>query len=510
MAVSFGAGSSGYVTGATSLTISHTVGSGSDRLLVVQAVCVNSTDYLASATVTYGGSSLGSPVVTPFAGSSNNFLYTWVLVAPPVGTANVVITLSSSAYISASVSSYFGVHQSSPVSATNKSGSGYTSSPKSTAITTPTDGVAVDFLSYRKTGESLTPGAGQTAITAKIDDGAFTSAQGSYKADAAAMAWSFNDYSSSAAIAHCVVALAPASGGGGGDTTAPTLTSPSGAGGALTCSGSVTTDEGNGTLYAVVTASDTAPSKAQVKAGQDHTGAAALRTHSQAISSSGSKSVPGGSVTAGTRYFHFMHEDAAANQSAVVSSASFTVTASAPTINTQPSNQTVTAPATATFTVSATASAGTLSYQWQREPAAGGGFSNISGETSASYTTGVTTVSGGSHNNGDKYRVNVTDSNGSTTSSSATLTVNASGSVSLTSSALRDNTGTLHLSASFEAFVLNVTTGALVVKKTGLTSHASTGVVSFTDASLVSGTQYRVIWRRTDTGAQGVEILTAA
>lgn len=509
MAVSFDAGSSGYVTGATSLTISHTVGSGSDRLLVVQAVCVNSTNYLASATVTYGGSSLGSPVVTPFGGAVNNYLYTWVLAAPPVGTANVVITPSSSAYISASVSSYFGVDQSNPVSATNKSGSGYTSSPKSTAITTPTDGVAVDFLSYRKTGESLTPGAGQTAITAKIDDGAFTSAQGSYKANAAAMAWSFNDYGSSATIAHCVVALAPASGGGGGDTTAPTLTSPSGAGGALTCSGSVTTDEGNGTLYAVVTASDTAPSKAQVKAGQDHTGAAALRTHSQAISSSGSKSVPGGSVTAGTRYFHFMHEDAAANQSAVVTSSSFSVTSSGPTINTQPSNQTVTTPATATFSVSATASGGSLSYQWQRQPS-GGSFSDISGATSSSYTTGATSVSGGSHNNGDAYRCVVTDSNGSTTSSSATLTVNASGSVSLTSSALRDNTGTLHLSASFEAFVLNVTTGALVVKKTGLTSHASTGVVSFTDASLVSGTQYRVIWRRTDTGAQGVEILTAA
>jgi hypothetical protein len=293
------------------------------------------------------------------------------------------------------------------------------------------------------------------------------------------------------------------------DTTPPTLTSPTGTGGVLTCSGSVSTDEDNGTLYAVVTASSTAPTAAQVKAGQDHTGSAALRVVSQAVSATGTQTIASGSVTAGTRYWHYMHEDAAGNQSAVVSSASFTVTAAGPTINTHPSNQTVTAPAAATFSVSATASGGSLTYQWQRQPSGGGGYSNISGATSASYTTGATSVTGGSHNNGDTYRCIVTDSNGSATSNAATLTVNAAP-ASLTSSPLKDNTGTLHLGAPFEAFVLNATTGALVVRKTGLTSNGSTGVVTFTDAALAAGTQYRVVWRRTDNGAQGVELLTAA
>lgn len=297
-----------------------------------------------------------------------------------------------------------------------------------------------------------------------------------------------------------------------GDTTAPTLTSPTGTGGTLTCSGSVSTNEANGTLYAVVTASSTAPSAAQVKAGQDHTGAAALRVVSQAVSATGTQTIGSGSATAGTRYWHFMHEDAAANQSTVVSSASFVVSSAGPTINTQPSNQTATAPATATFTVAATTSGGSLTYQWQHQPAGGGGYSNVSGgsgATSASYTTGATTVSGGGHNNGDTYRCIVTDSNGSATSNAATLTVNAA-LAGLTSSPLKDNTGTLHLNAPFEAFVLNATTGALVVRKTGQTSHASTGVVTFTDAALSAATQYRVVWRRTDTGAQGVELLTAA
>lgn len=118
-----------------------------------------------------------------------------------------------------------------------------------------------------------------------------------------------------------------------GDTTAPTLISPVGTGGAMVCSGSVSTNESGGTLYVVATASATAPTKAQVKAGQDHIGAAALRVVSQAVAVSGTQTVASGTVTAGTRYLHFMHEDAAANQSNVVSSASFAVS-SLPTITT--------------------------------------------------------------------------------------------------------------------------------------------------------------------------------
>lgn len=147
----------------------------------------------------------------------------------------------------------------------------------------------------------------------------------------------------------------------GGDTTAPTLTSPVGTGGTGTCSGSVSTNEANGTLYCVATASATAPSAAQVKAGQDHTGAAALRVVSQAVSTTGAQTVASGACSAGTRYLHFMHEDAAANQSAVASSASFTVTAAdttAPTL-TSPTGA-ATGKNTATGTVSTDEGNGTL------------------------------------------------------------------------------------------------------------------------------------------------------
>ena len=88
---------------------------------------------------------------------------------------------------------------------------------------------------------------------------------------------------------------------------------------------------------------------------------------------------------------------------------------SPPSITTQPANQTVTAGQTATFSVVASGT-GTLTYQWQE------GGTNISGATSASYTTPVTT----SADSGSKFQVVVTNSFGNITSNQATLTVTTS------------------------------------------------------------------------------------
>jgi hypothetical protein len=85
----------------------------------------------------------------------------------------------------------------------------------------------------------------------------------------------------------------------------------------------------------------------------------------------------------------------------------------APTITTQPANQTVTAGQTATFSVVASGTA-PLTYQWQKNATA------IAGATAASYTTPVTTTA----DSGELFRVIVSNSAGSTPSMSATLTVN--------------------------------------------------------------------------------------
>ena len=86
----------------------------------------------------------------------------------------------------------------------------------------------------------------------------------------------------------------------------------------------------------------------------------------------------------------------------------------APTITTPPANQTVAAGQTATFTVVAGGTA-PLSYQWQKNGA------NITGATSASYTTPITTTA----DSGSAFAVVVTNTAGTVTSAAATLTVNA-------------------------------------------------------------------------------------
>jgi hypothetical protein len=98
------------------------------------------------------------------------------------------------------------------------------------------------------------------------------------------------------------------------------------------------------------------------------------------------------------------------------STAALTVNAAvvAPTITTQPTQQTITAGQNATFTVMASGTA-PLSYQWQKNG------TNISGATGSSYTTPATTTS----DSGSTFDVIVSNSKGSVTSSTATLTVNA-------------------------------------------------------------------------------------
>mgnify|MGYP000008492846 FL=1 len=93
------------------------------------------------------------------------------------------------------------------------------------------------------------------------------------------------------------------------------------------------------------------------------------------------------------------------------------------TISADPADTSVVEGATATFSVTAsvTTGTGTIAYQWQRR-ADGGNWTNISGATSASYTTPALTVA---DNNGDAYRALLTTDTGAdeVTSATANLTV---------------------------------------------------------------------------------------
>jgi len=100
------------------------------------------------------------------------------------------------------------------------------------------------------------------------------------------------------------------------DSTAPVLSLPTGtAVGSDSASGTVSTDEGNGTLYYYVSQNPT-ETAAVIRAGGN----------TQAVTTTGQQnvSVTGTLLPTTTYYFHYVHVDTALNESNVVVSTSFT------------------------------------------------------------------------------------------------------------------------------------------------------------------------------------------
>lgn len=97
-------------------TWSHTVAAGSNRLLLVAVQCWGNGQV---ASVTYGGAQV-NPVLRVFPNNTAKpTVELWGMIAPPVGTADVVITLlgSGTNYVCAAALSYTGVDQLGPIGA---------------------------------------------------------------------------------------------------------------------------------------------------------------------------------------------------------------------------------------------------------------------------------------------------------------------------------------------------------------------------------------------------------
>ncbi len=127
-----------------------------------------------------------------------------------------------------------------------------------------------------------------------------------------------------------------------------------------------------------------------------------------------SYTTPATATTDSGSTFDVVVSNTAGNVTSNAATLTVSAAAVAPTITTQPVNQTVTAGQTATFNVVAGGTA-PLAYQWQKNGV------NISGATLASYTTPVTATT----DSGSTFGVKVSNTAGSVTSNAATLTVNA-------------------------------------------------------------------------------------
>jgi hypothetical protein len=148
---------------AASFTWSHTV-SGSNRILVV-GVSIRNTQNETVTNVTYAGTPL------TFVGARSNEtsarVEIWQLVAPAVGTDNVVVTLSATAKIIGGAISLTGVDQTTPIGASAFT-AGSSTNPTLTLTNVATSAWVIDALAFRSTGTSgptATPGGGQDQRT---------------------------------------------------------------------------------------------------------------------------------------------------------------------------------------------------------------------------------------------------------------------------------------------------------------------------------------------------------
>lgn len=259
MAVTFDASSAGHQGYGGNVTMSHTVGAGSDRLLVAMVSVGSNTDKVTG--VTYGGVAM-TRIRAEATGGATTITYVYALTSPATGTANIVFTFATADCPAVGhAASFFGVDQTTPISANAGINDGFKASPESLPIAVASGGVAVDIIGSSVTSDALVVDGSQTQTDQRGNDGGMGGtmrAAMSYKADAAAMAWTWAG--GTRVMSHSVVALAPASGGTTTATVAYTEASDTVAVSVNITSGSTTA------TVAYTEASDTVAASVQIGA----------------------------------------------------------------------------------------------------------------------------------------------------------------------------------------------------------------------------------------------------
>ncbi len=437
-AIAFDSVATKTATNAASVTWSHTVGTGADRVLIVGLATEDtSSTVLNVSAITYGGVALTAASGSAATAGSSTLDKTqlFYLLNPPSGTGTVSVTFGGAVNgVSAGSTSLSGVAQTVPGAvAINTAASGTTISA---AVSVATAGSwVVDVANSGASNGTLTAGSAQTkrwGVSQSSSGGA-----GSTAAPAATgtttMSWTAG---SSSQLALSAAVFAPSTGG----ATTPSIT---------TQPASQTVTAGSSVTFSVV-ASGTAPLSYQWKLGGSNISGATAASYTIASVQS---------ANAGSYTVTVTNSAGSVTSNAAILTVN--ATATPPSITTQPASQTVTAGSSVTFSVAATGTS-PLSYQWKL------GGSNISGATAASYTiASVQSANAGS------YTVTVTNSAGSVTSNAAILTVNAGG-----SNALYNLTGFATRGSG--------TTGGGIVAETDTTYKKVTTPLEFANAIILS------------------------
>lgn len=150
-------------SGSTTLTWSHTTGSGSEGFLLVE-VCTGSGRTVSG--ITYAGVALTRIAYVETSTAQNSpSTEMWYLENPPAGTASIAVSLSSKDTCTGSATSFFGVNQTLPFSYI-VSGTGGTNKPTVSLASAPGE-LVVDSVA----GQAATSGtnaSGQTLLTGQF------------------------------------------------------------------------------------------------------------------------------------------------------------------------------------------------------------------------------------------------------------------------------------------------------------------------------------------------------
>ena len=206
--------------GATSLTFSHTNGSGPNRLLVV-GVGIGKSGGVAGTTVTnvsYGTNILTRLTSVEDAGAKSR-AEIWYLLNPPAGPSNIVVRTSAGINITAGAATFTNVNQTTPFgTAVTNSGTSTTASLGVSSAVGELVFNTVDADGDDTTSPTLTVGGGQTQIW-QVDSSGSTRGVGGTKAGASGTVTNTWTLSSSENWASAGVSIKPAAGSSTNVTT---------------------------------------------------------------------------------------------------------------------------------------------------------------------------------------------------------------------------------------------------------------------------------------------------
>lgn len=144
---------------ASSVTLNHIVGSGSNRLLMVSVAIEREIERVTS--ITYAGQAL-TFVGTSVDPTTSARIEVWRLIAPPSGANTVSVTFNGSASVVVAATSFANVDQTAPIAASQfANGTGTLTASASVASTT--DQLVLAAIATDDAVNTVTPGSGQTS-----------------------------------------------------------------------------------------------------------------------------------------------------------------------------------------------------------------------------------------------------------------------------------------------------------------------------------------------------------